>query len=142
MHLISQMIILGLILLILSGIALLLPDLKSFLDSSRFLMKMTVVFFIVINGGALNLYVTPKMKKISLKEKDIGRNETLKKISFALGALSIISWLSAFVLARLKELFDMPYLTLLIGYLALLVIGVAGSQAAKIYYEKKEIKEL
>jgi hypothetical protein len=142
MHLISQMIILGLILLILSGFALLLPDYKTFLESPRFLMKMTVVIIIIINGAALNVYVTPKMKKISLKEEDRGRHETLKKISFALGGLSIASWLSAFVLAKLKELFEMPYFYLLIGYLALLTIATVGSQVAKIYYEKKEAKEI
>lgn len=144
MHLISQMIIFGLFLLILSGIALLLPDYNNFVENPRFIMKMIVVFIVIINGGVLNLYLTPKMKKISLKEKgeDKGRHERLTKISFALGAVSIVSWLSAFLLAMLKELFDMPFQYLLTGYLVLLILATGGSQMAKTYYEKKKEEEV
>ena len=141
MHLVSQMIILGLFLLLLSGAALALIDLEAFLDNPRFIMKMIAVLVVMINGAALNLYLTPQMKKISLKEEDRGRYEKLVKISFALGAISIVSWVSAFLLAMLKELFDMPLATLLIGYVVLLILAGAGSQLAKVYYEKKEEEE-
>ncbi|MBA3901075.1 MAG: hypothetical protein H0X62_12860 [Bacteroidetes bacterium] len=140
MHLISQMIILGLILLILSGFALLLPFTDRLLDSPAFLMKMLVVFFVIVNGAALNLYVTPKMKHISLLEEEKGKHETLKKVSFALGAISIISWLSAFLLIMLRELDGFSFITLLGAFLALMAIGIAGSQFAKVYYEDKEGK--
>jgi hypothetical protein len=141
MHLVSQMIILGLFLLLLSGAALALIDLEAFLDNPRFIMKMIAVLVVMMNGAALNLYLTPQMKKISLKEEDRGRYEKLVKISFALGAISIVSWVSAFLLAMLKDLFDMPLTTLLTGYVALLVLAAAGSQLAKVYYEKKEEEE-
>ncbi len=136
MHLISQMIIFGLILLILSGAALLLPDYSDFAQNPRFIMKMIVVLVVIINGAALNLYLTPKMKKISLKEEHRDRYEKLNKISFALGAVSIVSWLSAFLLAMLKDLFDMPLTYLLGGYLVLLILAAGGSQLAKLYYQK------
>lgn len=141
MHLISQMIIFGLILLILSGAALLLPAYSDFAQNPRFIMKMIVVMVVIINGAALNLYLTPKMKKISLKEEDRGRYEKLNKISFALGAVSIVSWLSAFFLAMLKDLFDMPLMYLLSGYLLLLILAGGGSQLAMKYYQNKEKKE-
>lgn len=142
MHLISQMIILGLFLLILSGVALLLPAFDAFAQNPRFVMKMIVVVVVIINGAALNLYLTPKMKKISLKEKDRGRYESLNKISFALGAISIVSWLSAFFLAMLKDLFDLPLVYLLSGYVVLLAVAGGGSQLAKKYYQKKEKEEV
>ncbi|MDQ3192076.1 MAG: hypothetical protein M3Q58_10820 [Bacteroidota bacterium] len=141
MHLISQMIILGLILLLISGLTLVLPFHDTFLNSSRFLMKMTVVLVIILNGIALNLYLTPQLKKISLIEGEKGREENLKRISFALGGISIVSWLSAFLLAMLKETFTLPYITLLIGYLFLMLIAIAGSQMAKKYYETKKAEE-
>jgi hypothetical protein len=141
MHLVSQMIIFGLFLLLLSGAALALIDLDAFLNNPRFIMKMIAVFVVMLNGAALNLYLTPQMKKISLKEEDRSRYEKLTKFSFALGAISIVSWLSAFLLAMLKDLFDLPLPTLLIGYVVLLVIAAAGSQLAKVYYEKKEAEE-
>src|SRR5690606_9498988 len=98
MHLISQMIIFGIFLLILSGAALLVTDYDAFIENPRFIMKMIAVLVVIINGGLLNLYLTPKMKKISLKEKDRSNYETLTRISFALGAVSIVSWLAAFLL--------------------------------------------
>lgn len=137
MHLISQMIIFGLILLVLSGFALLLPYFSFFTENPRFVMKMIVVFVVIINGAALNLYLTPKMKNISLLDEGKKRYEKLTRISFALGAVSIVSWLSAFFLALLKTVFDMPFSYLLTGYLVLVVIAIIGSQIAKVYYEKK-----
>lgn len=141
MHLVSQMIIFGIFLLILSGAALLITDYDNFIDNPRFLMKMIAVLVVIINGGVLNLYLTPKMKKISLKVKDRGHYEKLTRISFALGAISIVSWVSAFLLAMLKDLFDLPLNYLLLGYVILLVLATAGSQMAKVYYEKKEEQE-
>ncbi|MCM4158564.1 hypothetical protein FHG64_13345 [Antarcticibacterium flavum] len=138
MHLISQMIIFGIFLLILSGLALYLPAAESFNENPRFIMKMIVVLIVIINGGILNLYLTPKMKKISLVDEEKNRYEKLTRISFALGAISIVSWLSAFFLAMLKDLFSMPLFYLIIGYVVLLLITAGGSQMAKVYYEKKE----
>ncbi|MFO7721480.1 MAG: hypothetical protein R6W85_13725 [Gillisia sp.] len=137
MHLISQMIIFGLILLVLSGLALLLPYFWVFAENPRFVMKMIVVFIVIINGAALNLYLTPKMKNISLLADGKKRYKKLTRISFALGAVSIVSWLCAFLLAMLKTVFDMPFSSLLIGYLVLVAIAIAGSQIAKVYYEKQ-----
>ncbi len=141
MHLISQMIIFGLFLLILSGIALLLPAWNDFVENPRFIMKMIVVFVVIINGAALNLYLTPKMKKISLVDEEKHRYKTLTRVSFALGAISIVSWLSAFFLAMFKTLFDMPLYYLLPGYLVLVIIAIGASQLAMVYYEKKEVEE-
>lgn len=140
MHLISQMIILGLFLLILSGVALYLIDYKAFTENSRFIIKMIVVVVIIVNGGVLNLYLTPKMKDISIKE-DQQKHSTLIKISFALGAISIVSWLSAFLLAMLKDLFDLPLSYLLSGYFILLIFAIVISQFAKVFYERKEQKQ-
>lgn len=137
MHLISQMILFGLFLLIVSGAPLLAVDFEGFMQRPRFVMKMIVVFVVLINGGALNLYVTPKMKRISLKGKGNGGFEWLTKVSFALGGISIVSWLSAFLLAMQKDLFNLPLSYLLSGYITLLVIAIAGSQVAKTYLTKK-----
>lgn len=136
MHLISQMIFLGLALLLLSGLALYLPTPETYLENPRFLMKMTVVLVLILNGAALNRFVIPKMKKISVKEEDQGRYELLNKAAFAMALISLFSWISAFLLARLKELFDLPYLYLLLGYLVLLAIAVLLSQ-----YSKKQLEE-
>jgi hypothetical protein len=141
MHLISQMIILGLFFLLLSGLALLLPFAERLLEMAAFLMKMLAVAIIILNGVVLNLYVTPKMKQISLLEQEKERHKTLMKISFALGAVSIVSWLSAFLLIMLKELNEFSLPTLAIAYLLLLLTGIAGSQYALAHYEEREFNK-
>jgi hypothetical protein len=138
LHLLSQMIILGLILLILSGVGLYMTDIEGYNSSGRFLMKMVTVLVATVNGLVLNLYVTPKMDKISLVEEDQGQHETLKKIAFALGGISIVSWFSAYFLAMIKVLSEFSFTTLLLAYLALLVAAVVGSQIAKKVYEGRE----
>lgn len=143
MHLISQLIILGICVLLITGLLLFLSDMEKFLDSDVFLMKMVTVAAVILNGALLNLYVTPKLKDISFAGKpEIGKNETLKHIAFALGAISIISWYSAFVLAMLDALSELSFTTLFVSYLVLLLLGIGGSQFAKILFEKKAKDEL
>lgn len=141
MHMLSQMIIFGLILLMVSGLALFASASADYLASSKFLMKMVTVVFVLVNGIVLNLYVVPKMEKISLQEKDQGRHEMLTRVAFIVGAVSVISWFSAYFLAMLDILNVFSLGTLLIVYAILLSLAVGGSLFTKKYYEAKAIDE-
>jgi hypothetical protein len=135
MHLISQMIILGLGLLVLTGVGLFLTNPGNYATSPRFLAKMSAMVVVILNGAALNLYITPKMKHISfLSAEERRKHETLKMVAFALGAISMVSWYSAFIFAMVKDLGEFSYPTLLIAYLIILVIAIAGSQATRKYF--------
>ncbi|WP_194774405.1 hypothetical protein [Pararhodonellum marinum] len=136
MHLISQLILIGLILLIVSGVALYYTQPDVYLASDRWLMKMTAVVFLTINGLFLNFYMMPKIEQLSLKEEDTGDNKTLKRTAFAVGGISMVSWLAAFVLAMIKDLENFPYLYMLIPYLVLIGLAIGGSQFAKSKMEK------
>lgn len=136
MHLLSQMIVLGLILLFVSGVAILFTDLHGYLENPRFLMKMTVVGVVALNGVVLNIYVAPQMELISLREEDRESNQTLVKVSFIVGAVSAISWMSAFFLAMIGVLETFSYVTLLAAYLLLLAIAISGGLFTKHRYEK------
>lgn len=140
MHLISQLIIIGLFFLIISGIAIFLTDVDGYLASDRFLMKMTTLIVVILNGGVLNLYVAPHMEKLSLQPSDLNKDKNFKKIAFAVGGISMISWYSAFFLAMIKDLSYFNYSTLLIAYLLLLGITIGISQFFKFSMEK-EVKE-
>lgn len=140
MHLISQIIIVGLIFLIISGVAIFLTDVDGYLASDRFMMKMTVLIVVILNGIVLNLYIAPYMEKISLRAPDLDKDTTFKKVSFAVGAISMVSWYSAFFLAMIKDLSDFRYTTLLIAYLIMLGTSIAVSQFFKFSMEK-EVKE-
>jgi len=140
MHLISQIIIVGLIFLIISGVAIFLTDIDGYLASDRFMMKMTVLLVVILNGIVLNLYIAPYMEKISLRAPDLNKDLVFKKISFAVGAISMVSWYSAFFLAMVKDLSYFRYTTLLIAYLILLGLSIGVSQFFKFSMEK-EVKD-
>ncbi|MCC5906325.1 MAG: hypothetical protein JJU13_08970 [Balneolaceae bacterium] len=141
MHLLSQMIVLGLILLVISGIALMFTDLHGYLENPRFLMKMTAVGIVSLNGAVLNLYVAPKMELISLREEDRESNQTLVKASFIVGAVSAISWLTVFFLAMIEILETFSYITLLVTYMLLLAMAIGGGLFTKQRYEKSAKQE-
>ena len=126
----SQVIWFALALIILTGIGLYLPASERLLDSSKFLVKMIVVAIIVVNGAFLNLLISPKLVHISFcgsHEHQSGELRKLRKLAFALGAISITSWYSAFILGALHKLsFSFP--ELLSVYLALVAVAVIGSQ--------------
>lgn len=131
MHLISQLIIIGLIFIIISGITLYLTDQQTYLSSSRFLMKMTAVFALTVNGLVLNFSVMPEIEKLSMEAENQKKNQSLKRRAFGVGAVSMISWLTAFLFAMIKDLDQSSYLSMFIPYLILLAIGISLSQIMK-----------
>ncbi len=137
MHLISQMIILGLALLIVSGFALTLINPEAYLENPRFLMKMTAVGVVTINGVLLNLFVVPKMEQISFQKGEMEENTGLIRGAFVAGAVSMTSWLSVFILAMINPLEAYSFGILLTVYLILLAMTVAGGLVMKKIYEKK-----
>lgn len=139
MHLISQMIILGLALLIMSGVALTLIDPDTYLENPRFLMKMTAVGVVTINGVLLNLFVVPKMEQISFRKGEMEGNTGLIRGAFVAGAVSMTSWLTVFILAMINPLEAFSFGTLLSAYLVLLAVTIAGGLAMKKVYERKAV---
>lgn len=130
LHTLSQIIWVGLLLAVISGIGLYLPNAEVLNETPKFLLKTLVVLVIIVNGAFLNLYVSPKLVTISwnsttlLPVRSILR---LRRAAFALGAISFVSWYSAFILGFLK---NVPFgFTQLLGiYAGLLLIAVVGSQ--------------
>lgn len=141
MHLISQLVIIGLILLLVTGAAIYLTDQQQYIYSGRFLMKMTAVLVLTVNGIVLNFYVMPKIEKLSLLKEEQKKRQPLKRTAFAIGAVSMISWLAAFLFAMVKDLETFSYVTLCIPYVAILIAGVAMSQFFKTKMEKEEASD-
>lgn len=126
----SQMIWLGLCILVISGTGLVLTDPSSYFSSAKFLVKMIVVSVIIINGAWLNLYITPKLVHISFGDSRQPMRSELRRDrrwAYALGAISTSSWYSAFILG-LMDSSSLPFLTLLFVYAAIVLTAVLGSQ--------------
>jgi hypothetical protein len=137
MHLISQLIILGLVLLLVTGVAIYLTDMDGYNSNPRFLMKMTAVLVLSINGVFLNFFMMPKIEKLSLVEEDLEEDQTLKRVAFAVGGVSMVSWLAAFTFAMVKDLGAFTYIQMLVPYLALVLTAIGGGQFTKKKMEKE-----
>jgi hypothetical protein len=119
-----------------SGAALFLPETERFLQSSKFLLKVVVISVITLNGVALNVLVAPSLMKFSFDHSSMPTKHTMhitRKLGFALGAVSIISWYSAFLLGSFRSL-PCGFGTLMIAYIVLLILGILASQLVDWYY--------
>lgn len=130
----SQMIWFGLMLAIISGIGLYLPNAEALNESSKFLVKVIVVLVITINGAFLNLVIAPNLTKISFKNDgaNIKRINSLRKVAFISGGISFVSWYTAFILGTFKSV-PLTFEVLLSLYVFLLIIASVGGYL----FEKK-----
>jgi len=138
-HTLSQVIWFALALLVLTGLGLYLSEAEELNQSAKFLVKMVVVAVIIANGAFLNLLVAPNLVKISFREErrhEAGGLHHIRKIAFALGAISIVSWYSAFILGILRES-PLEFLPLLLIYLFILGGAIVGSQFMERFFAKQ-----
>jgi uncharacterized membrane protein len=126
----SDVIWFGLGLLVLTGLGLFLTAPDAYLASAKFITKMIIVGVIIVNGAFLNLYITPLLTAISFQKKHKHHDGELGRIrhhAFAMGAISAVSWYSAFVLGMFRSIPFTVYQALAL-YLAALVFGIVVSQ--------------
>ena len=75
-----------------------------------------------------------------VKER-IEADQNLKRIAFAVGAVSMVSWFAAFIFAMVKDLSAFTYMEMLIPYLILLAGAIGGGQFTKNKMEKEVVEE-
>ena len=135
MHTLSQIIWCALAILITTGLCFYIVGFDELNQSPRFLVKMIVVLVIIINGALLNLLVAPHLMKIPFDKKDTDAKNGahyIRKLAFALGAVSMTSWLSAFLFGMLRGS-KFTFLPLLSVYLGVVVVAVISSQVMERY---------
>lgn len=130
MRVLSSIIWVALICAILTGLALYLTDPLKYNATPKFLAKMGVVLIIALNGALLNAYISPRLTHISfvhhpLQQIDLFRH--FRRLAFASGAISIVSWYTALFLGTLRQApFTLEQITLAYG--AILIVAIIGSQ--------------
>ncbi len=142
LHTLSQIIWFALAILVLSGIGLYLPEAQELNQSSKFLVKIVVVFVLILNGAFLNLLIAPKLVKISFGQKhhhQTGELHHIRKLAFALGAISLVSWYSAFLLGMLRFI-PIDFLPLLLIYVGILSGAVMVSQLLERSFARRSTK--
>lgn len=135
----SQIIWIGLALLVMSGAGLYLPEMSHLHQSPKFLVKLIVVAIIIVNGAFLNLYISPKLVHMSFRHDDNLNNKKLhrtRKIAFVLGAISFTSWYAAFILGALEKV-PLTFWPLLFLYFTILAVVVGGSQIAERFVSRR-----
>jgi hypothetical protein len=136
---ISEVIWVALALIVLSGLGLFLSNPDYYLTSDKFMVKMIVILVLIINGALLNLIIEPKLLLIPFggtHHHEAGELIRLRKLAFALGAISIISWYSAFILGLFRTA-PISFWGLLSVYVFLLVLAVIISQFVERLFAKR-----
>lgn len=120
---ISQVIWFACGLLLLSGVGLVLPAWREFFDTPKFLLKMIVVGVIFINGGLLHVFCLPYLHLLSFSHPSPARFR--RRLFFIFGAISFVSWSSAFLLGMISS-FSLGFSALLFLYVFSLFCAGAG----------------
>jgi hypothetical protein len=120
----SSMTIIGLILLIVSGVGLFSLNTALYLTSSKFLAKMTIVCILIINGIIFHKSHMPRLLR-HLGHHLPSSDEFIRRRTFFLtsGVISVASWSFALVLGALRSV-PYSYTTIMLTYLFIVFIGV------------------
>ena len=131
LQILSDIVWVSLCFIVASGIALFLSDPMTYGYSVKFLVKMTIVGVIIINGYLFWHLIHPSLEKINFTDTNIHHKYVkLRKLSFVLGAVSLFSWLSAFVLGMLGNI-SLTYLEAIAGYILICFGGILFSQVVE-----------
>jgi len=120
----SKMVWVGLALLILTGLGIFSLNPEFYLSSSKFLVKMTIVAIITVNGLIFHLAHMPMFRRHS-DHHFPSSSEFVRKSPYimASGAISALSWTWALVLGVLRGL-PYSYGQILVAYLMTIAIAI------------------
>ena len=122
---------LGLFILTISGILLFYTDPVFYSNSQKFLVKVSIVFIIILNGIIFHIIHLPHLKKH--REIDFRTSKSFKeKSSFIMisGTISMISWVATVILGMLKNV-PFSFLEIFSVYFVVLIIAILFSLLIK-----------
>lgn len=125
LRLLSRLVWWGLVVIAISGVGLFLSDVAKYSQSIKFLAKMTILCVLLLNGYVLHRFIWKHViKRNFLKDQ---RENTMRRIDFMCGSISVLSWLSVCTLGVLDHL-TLPYTTIILFYGIIIAIGITASQ--------------
>jgi len=144
MRILSNMIMIALVILYISGIALFFSGPATFSQSAGFLAKASILVVLTINGILMHKFIAPHMVEFSFLRHPIKAHHkmhTMRAISFAMGAISFTSWYSVFFIAMLKSYLPVETTVFhIIGvYLCIVITAVIVSQFLHLHIHKKSL---
>jgi uncharacterized membrane protein len=131
LEVLSRIIWISLGAIFLSGIAIFLSNPPVYSASDKFLLKMVIVGFVIINGYLFARVTHGSLSKINFTDTNSNHKYVrIRRLSFAFGAVSLVSWLSAFILGSISSI-PVSFWSGLMIYGVLLLIGITGSQVVE-----------
>lgn len=117
----SKLVLAGLGVVFISGAILFFGSMEEYMNSSKFLSKMTILLVLLINGFFLNKFIWPHLLTVDFFTAPEKRG--VRRFAFASGAVSVISWLLVCILGVLNRL-NMSYTDIISIYLGIIVFGI------------------
>ncbi len=116
----SRVVLLGLIVISISGIFIFLSDSGKYMASDKFLAKMSILLVLLLNGLFLNKIIWPH-----LMEKNFFQSvkNKIRTYAFACGAISVTSWLAVCTLGVLEKI-KFSYIETMVVYLGVLAFAI------------------
>lgn len=136
LHVLKDVIMFAIVIIVISGVLLYLPEADRFNDSPAFLVKSIMGAVVVINGIALHVFIAPHLIHLNLRQGG-KMSPAWHKLAFALGAISVTSWYGTFLLAMTKSVLPFDFIELFGIYLAVLSLALVGSQIVRILLMKR-----
>lgn len=124
----SRIIWISLISIIITGAIIFFSDPVLYGSSTKFLVKMTVVFALTMNGIVLSRWIQPHIAQEGFLTSSTQRHA--RRFAFACGAISLTSWSAAFILGMLDSI-SFSYLTTLISYLGIVFLAALVALAVE-----------
>ncbi len=131
LDILSKVVLYSLVFISISGIFIFFSDVDKYLNSPKFLAKMSILVFLLVNGYLLNRYIWPHL--LNKNFFTLKKERNIRRLAFVFGAVSVTSWLCVCVLGVLDKL-NMSYSFIMTIYLGFIVVGSLVALAV----EKKE----
>lgn len=128
LNILSSIIWVSLGFILLSGIFIFFSDTVKYMNSPKFLLKMVIVGFVIINGYAFQRIVHPAIRKINFTDTNSHHKYVkVRKLAFMFGAISVTSWMSAFVLGSIPSI-PVSFFIGLTLYIIMCLCAIVASQ--------------
>lgn len=133
--LLSKIVTYALIAIIITGFCVFLTNPEKYINSAKFLTKMSVVFVLCVNGILLHTFVFSHLKDDGYLTKL--KNKKIRRFSFAFGAVSLVSWLCAMSLGVLDKI-SITYTSAISIYFLIIILSIICSQIIYKIYENRK----
>lgn len=132
LNIISKIVHYGLMIIIFSGVLIFFSDPVKYIYSVKFLSKMTILAFLLINGFVLNKYIWPHLleRNFFVAKKQM----SFRRMAFVCGAVSVVSWIGVCVLGVVDSI-PFTYSFTMASFSATLLFGIVSA----LYVERKTL---